>query len=89
MPELSDVSKHYAHGDLTEAIRSGLTSQAKSMDTVTIDDLAPVDEFHIGGRRASEDFLDQLAFNAQMKVLDVGCGLGGRARFVANDTEAK
>jgi hypothetical protein len=51
MPELSDVSKHYAHGDLTEVIRSGLTLQGKSMDTVTIDDLAPVDEFHIGGRR--------------------------------------
>jgi SAM-dependent methyltransferase len=84
MPELSDVSKHYAHGDLTEAIRSGLTSQGKSTDTVTIDDLAPVDEFHIGGRRASEDFLDQLGFDAQTNVLDVGCGLGGPARFVAN-----
>jgi ubiquinone/menaquinone biosynthesis C-methylase UbiE len=84
MPELSDVSKHYAHGDLTEAVRSGLTLQGKSTDTVTIDDLAPVDEFHIGGRRASEDFLDQLAFSAQTKVLDVGCGLGGAARFVAS-----
>src|SRR6516225_7997861 len=84
MPELTDVSKHYAHGDLTEAIRSGLTLQGKSADTVTIDDLAPVDEFHIGGRRASEDFLDQLVFSSQTKVLDVGCGLGGPARFVAN-----
>ena len=84
MPELSDISKHYAHGDLIEAIRSGLTLQGKSMHTVTIDDLAPVDEFHIGGRRASEDFLDQLAFDAQTKVLDVGCGLGGPARFVAS-----
>jgi ubiquinone/menaquinone biosynthesis C-methylase UbiE len=84
MPELSAVSKHYAHGNLTEAIRSALTLQGKSTDTVTIDDLAPVDEFHIGGRRASEDFLDQLAFSTQTKVLDVGCGLGGPARFVAN-----
>jgi ubiquinone/menaquinone biosynthesis C-methylase UbiE len=84
MPELSDVSKHYARGDLTEAIRSGLTLQGKSADTVTIDDLAPVDEFHIGGRRASEDFLDQLTFSTQTKVLDVGCGLGGPARFVAS-----
>jgi len=53
MSELSDVSKHYGHGDLTEAIRSGLTLQGRSTDTVTIDDLAPVDEFDIGGRRAS------------------------------------
>ena len=83
MPELSDVSKHYGRGDLTEAIRSGLALQGKSMDAVTIDDLAPVDEFHIGGRKASEDFLDQLTFSSQTKVLDVGCGLGGPARFVA------
>jgi ubiquinone/menaquinone biosynthesis C-methylase UbiE len=84
MPEPSDVSKHYAHGELTEAICSGLAAQGKSSDAVTIDDLAPVDEFHIGGRRASEDFLDQLGFTAQANVLDVGCGLGGPARFVAN-----
>jgi ubiquinone/menaquinone biosynthesis C-methylase UbiE len=84
MPEPSDVSKHYAHGDLTEAIRSGLAAQGKSSGAATIDDLAPVDEFHIGGRRASEDFLDQLGFTAQTNVLDVGCGLGGPARFVTN-----
>jgi SAM-dependent methyltransferase len=84
MAEQGDVSKHYTHGGLTEAIRAGLASLGKSLSTVTVDDLAPVDEFHIGGRRASEDFLDQLGFNAQTHILDVGCGLGGTARFVAN-----
>ena len=44
-PEQSDVSKHYAHGNLTQAIRPGLGSPGKSTDTVTIADLAPVDEF--------------------------------------------
>jgi SAM-dependent methyltransferase len=84
MPEQADVSKHYTHGGLTETIRSGLLSLGKSPSSVTVDDLAPVDEFHIGGRRASEDFIDQLGFNAQAHVLDVGCGLGGPARFVAS-----
>lgn len=40
--------------------------------------------FTSGGRRASEDFLDQLAFDTRTQVLDVGCGLGGPARFVAS-----
>ena len=84
MPEQNDVSRHYTRGDLTETIRSALASLGKSPGSVTIDDLAPVDEFHIGGRRASEDFIDQLGFNAQTHVLDVGCGLGGAARFVTN-----
>jgi ubiquinone/menaquinone biosynthesis C-methylase UbiE len=84
MPAQNDVSRHYTHGGLTEAIRAGLASLGKAPDSATIDDLGPVDEFHIGGRRASEDFLDQLGFSAQMHVLDIGCGLGGAARFVAN-----
>lgn len=84
MPGQIDVSKHYTHGSLADAIRAGLAALGKSPDTVTIDDLAPVDEFHIGGRKASEDFLDQLGFTAKTQVLDVGCGLGGPARFVAN-----
>jgi ubiquinone/menaquinone biosynthesis C-methylase UbiE len=80
----ADVSRHYTHGALIEAIRAGIASLGKAEETVTVDDLAPVDEFHIGGRRASEEFLDQLSFSAQMHVLDVGCGLGGAARFVAS-----
>ena len=84
MPAQSDVSSHYTQGGLTDAIRGGLASLGKTPDTVTVDDLAPVDEFHIGGRKASEDFLDQLGLVAENHVLDVGCGLGGAARFVAS-----
>ena len=57
MPVQADVSKHYTHGGLVEAIRAGIVSLGKAIDTVTVDDLAPVDEFHIGGRRASAEFI--------------------------------
>ena len=43
-----------------------------------------MDEFHIGGRKASVEFLDQLGLTAESQVLDVGCGLGGPARFAAS-----
>jgi 2-polyprenyl-3-methyl-5-hydroxy-6-metoxy-1,4-benzoquinol methylase len=84
MPAQTGVSRHYAHGSLTDAIRDGLASLGKGPGIVFADDLAPVDEFHIGGRKASEDFLDQLGFSADKHVLDVGCDLGGAARFVAS-----
>lgn len=84
MPAQADVSRHYAHGSLTDAIREGLAALGKAPGTIAVDDLAPVDEFHIGGRKASEDFLDQLGLDADKHVLDVGCGLGGAARFVAS-----
>ena len=83
MPAQENVSGHYTHGSLTEAIRAGLAALGKAPADVSIHDLAPVDEFHIGGRKASEEFLDQLKLDAATSVLDVGCGLGGGARFVA------
>ena len=84
MPTQQDVSNHYTHGNLAAAIRSGIESLGKTVDSITVDDLAPVDEFHIGGRQASEDFLGQLELSPEKHVLDVGCGLGGAARFVAS-----
>lgn len=77
------VSDNYLHGDLLNAIKSALTSLGKTTENVTIEDLAPVDEFHIGGRVATDNLISQLNFTEQGHVLDVGCGLGGAARYVA------
>jgi ubiquinone/menaquinone biosynthesis C-methylase UbiE len=84
MPTQQDVSVHYTHGNLVAAIRSGIESLGKTINSVTVDDLTPVDEFHIGGRRASENFLGQLELTPEKHILDVGCGLGGAARFIAS-----
>jgi ubiquinone/menaquinone biosynthesis C-methylase UbiE len=84
MHDHRSIAQHYTHGNLLDAIRAGVMALGKSADTITVDDLAPVDEFNIGGRRASEEFLGQLGFSSASHVLDVGCGLGGSARFVAS-----
>ncbi|WP_247298676.1 methyltransferase domain-containing protein [Bradyrhizobium sp. 179] len=80
----SNLSDHYARSGLIDAIENGVVRMGKAIDTVTIDDLAAVDEFHIGGRRATEELMEQLGIDASDHVLDVGCGLGGPARFVAD-----
>jgi len=79
-----DVAEHYTHGSLIDAIKTGIAEISKTPETVTIDDLSAIDEFHIGGRTASIEFLDQLSLGAETHVLDVGCGLGGPARFTAS-----
>lgn len=79
----SRVADHYARGDLVAAIRDGLARQGKTESTVTAEDLAPVDEFHIGGRDATEELVRQLTLTESDHVLDVGCGLGGPARQIA------
>ena len=83
MPDTLVVTNHYTHGELIDAIRDGVEKIGKSIEEVDIDDLAPVDEFHIGGRIATETFLDQLSISDDHHVLDVGCGLGGGSRFAS------
>lgn len=77
------IAAHYTRAGLLGAIEDGVAKLGKTPATVTVEDLAPVDEFHVGGRDASEAFLDQLGLTASHRVLDVGCGLGGSARFAA------
>lgn len=84
MAKSDAVVDHYSHGQLLDAIVAGVTALGKTLDTVSVDDLAPVDEFHIGGRQASEDFIGQLGLSSDDRVLDVGCGIGGTARYVAS-----
>ncbi|MCK5448371.1 MAG: SAM-dependent methyltransferase, partial [Gemmatimonadetes bacterium] len=77
MTNLDMVATHYSRGGLLRAIREGVQRLGKSPDTVSVEDLGSVDEFHIGGRVATEIFLDQLDITADDHVLDIGCGLGG------------
>ena len=78
------VADHYSTGNLLDAIREGLTQLGLTPETVTMDDLAPVDEFHIGGRQATAAFMEQLVPSETHHLLDIGCGLGGTARYVAS-----
>ncbi len=83
------VSEHYLHGNLINAIETALPSLGKTTNNVTIEDLAPVDEFHIGGRLATDNLIEQLHFSKEHHVLDVGCGLGGASRYVASQFKSR
>lgn len=79
------TERHYERVDeLTAAILDGLGDP----DGLTIDDLAPVDEFHLGGAVATSAIVDALAVGPGDRVLDIGSGLGGPARRIAAATGA-
>jgi SAM-dependent methyltransferase len=79
----SAVETHYTRGNLADAIRSGLKALGKDTTDMTLDDLAPVDEFHIRGHAATLELAQQLMISPDQKVLDVGSGLGGASRYLA------
>lgn len=78
------VSDHYNRPDLLARIERAIGEAGRSPDTVTADDLAPIEEFHIGGRAATIALLPSLKLDADTRALDVGCGTGGVARFAAH-----
>lgn len=78
------VSDHYLHGSLLDSIEAALPKLGKTLESITVEDLGPVDEFHIGGRVATDRLLNLLNFSEEDHVLDVGCGLGGASRYIAN-----
>ncbi len=84
---MEKVSRFYGgRGGLLAAIRSALDRAGLDRATLTPAALAPVDEFHIRGRAASLEIVDALRLTADSHVLDLGSGLGGPARTVAEVT---
>jgi ubiquinone/menaquinone biosynthesis C-methylase UbiE len=81
--EATAVSEHYGRDQLGELVRNGLAAIGKPDGHLTTDDLAAIDQFHTGGKAATLKLAELAAFEAGWRVLDVGGGLGGPARVLA------
>ena len=80
----TDVEKHYSESEsLVDAIAASLRAAGIDPERVSTADLAPVDEFHIRGRTATLALADAMGVDADTSVLDIGSGLGGAARTLA------
>ena len=70
------LNAHYGTADLIDRVRAAL--HAAGMDVApTLDDLAPLDQFHIGGRETTRQLAELAGIRAAQSVLDVGGGIGG------------
>ncbi|MGV7229473.1 MAG: methyltransferase domain-containing protein [Nitrospirales bacterium] len=77
------VDKYYGFGGIMEKIEAGFNLAGKDVNSLTVDDLAPIDEFHIRGRESTLEVAELAKLGASDLVLDVGCGLGGTARYLS------
>jgi ubiquinone/menaquinone biosynthesis C-methylase UbiE len=77
------VAAHYTSGALKDRILTSLRAAGKNPEELTADDLGGMDEFHLGGRESTEALASFMHLRPGMHLLDVGCGIGGPARYFA------
>jgi ubiquinone/menaquinone biosynthesis C-methylase UbiE len=85
MSETKAVAEHYSRPRLDETILGAMKRAGLDTQKLTPPDLAAVDEFHIGGLEATKAFTEFMGLKPGMRVLDVGCGVGGPARYFASE----
>lgn len=83
-PVTDRIEHHYARGDLLDSILGALREMGKDLTQLEPADLAPVDEFHAGGSQSTAQLAARTVWTPGLRVLDVGCGLGGPARYLAS-----
>ena len=78
------VAEHYGKPGLEDAILAGVAAVGLDPDHFEPDDLAAVDQFHVGGAEAAENVARGTGIRSGMRVLDIGSGIGGPARLFAH-----
>ena len=73
----------YTCGDLLERLEWHLRDDGVDPACPTLEELAPYDQFHGRGLEATVDMARRLPVAAGSRILDIGSGLGGPARYMA------
>ncbi|NQV58212.1 MAG: hypothetical protein HQ502_01000 [Alphaproteobacteria bacterium] len=84
MADLDSVSDFWAKGDPVARVHTGLKAAGFSLDALSIKELRPFDHFHARGLLATIDLDDRLNVAPGAHLLDIGYGVGGPARYMAD-----
>jgi len=79
-----DVSAHYSRGHLRDRLNAALAEDGIDPRHPSIEALAPYDQFHGRGLEATAEIANQLRIEAGDRILDIGSGIGGPARYFAH-----
>lgn len=83
MTDGGPVREHYASEGITERVLTALRNANGPDVPITPETLAPIDHFHGKGVIATEELVAELQPKASDNLLDIGCGIGGPARWIA------
>lgn len=78
------LTAHYTTGTLRDSFMAGIRASGADPDALNFADIENGDEFHTGGGVATDALLAQVPLSRGMRVVDIGCGVGGPARKLAH-----
>jgi sarcosine/dimethylglycine N-methyltransferase len=81
------VQDHYASAGTGSGIAARIAAAVRATGgpntSITPETLAPFDHFHGGGLAATQELAAALQPQAGETIVDIGCGIGGPARWIA------
>jgi len=83
MTDQIDISGFWTKGDTLARILNALEKAGLPLDNLSVLDLAPVDHLHARGLPATVDLANRLPIERGQHILDIGCAVGGPARYMA------
>ena len=82
---IKSLNDHYHQPDLKTRIIKALLAAGLDPAQLKCEDLELQDEFHIRGKQATRELAAFCQLQENHEVLDLGCGIGGPARFMAEE----
>src|SRR5262245_63710848 len=80
----ADVQAHWTRPGVLARIDAALTELGQDPQILTPDIHATVEHLHSGGLATTREQAKRVALTEDSRVLDVGCGVGGPARYLAH-----
>lgn len=77
------IADHWGKGDVYGRVIEAMKAASISPETLTVKQMAPVDHLHARGFPATIELADALPVKEGDHLVDIGCGLGGPARYLA------
>jgi sarcosine/dimethylglycine N-methyltransferase len=77
------VEGHYASGSLVDSVLAAVDAAGLPRTGLKTTDLSALDQFHARGLAATKDLAALAGIDGTSRVLDVGSGIGGPARHLA------
>ncbi len=79
-----EVQDHWTRRGVLARIDAALTELGHDPQNLTPDILATVEHLHTGGAPTTRDQAKRITLSPDSRVLDIGCGTGGPARYLAH-----